>query len=164
MDCDFFILYGTQTNTARFAAEELGRQAAKRSFVPKIMEFDEFPIMKLPVAKFIVFIVSTTGDGEVPETMKNAWKFLLRSDLPANSLKQLKFTVFGLGDSSYALYNAAAKKLAKRLINLGSELFHEVGLGDYQHDFGYEGEFDPWTDQLWPKLADFFQPRNFTIK
>ena len=95
------------------------------------MEFDEFPILKLPNTKIIIFIVSTTGDGEVPETMKNAWKFLLRSDLPTTSLKQLKFTVFGLGDSSYKLYNAAAKKLAKRLIGLGAELFHEVGLGDY---------------------------------
>jgi sulfite reductase alpha subunit-like flavoprotein len=120
MDCDFYILYGTQTNTAKYAAEELGRQAVKRSFIPKIMEFDEFPIIKLPTSKFIIFIVSTTGEGEVPETMKNAWKFLLRSDLPNTSLKQLKFTVFGLGDSSYALYNAAAKKLAKRLINLGA--------------------------------------------
>jgi sulfite reductase alpha subunit-like flavoprotein len=131
MECDFYVLYGTQTNTAKFAAEELGRQAVKRFYTPKIMEIDEFPIMRLPTTQLVVFIVSTTGDGEVPETMKNAWKFLLRSDLPATSLKQLKFTVFGLGDSSYALYNATAKKLAKRLLNLGSELFHEVGLGDY---------------------------------
>jgi len=86
MDCDFYVLYGTQTDTAKYAAEELGRQAVKRSFIPRIMEFDEFPIMKLPNTQLIVFIVSTTGDGEVPETMKNAWKFLLRSDLPAKSL------------------------------------------------------------------------------
>lgn len=103
----------------------------KMSYTPKIMEFDEFPIMKLPTSKLIVFIVSTTGEGEVPETMKNAWKFLLRSDLPASSLNSLKFTIFGLGDSSYSLFNAAAKKLAKRLINLGAQLIHEVGLGDY---------------------------------
>ena len=87
------------------------------------MEIDEYPIMQLPTAKLIVFIVSTTGEGEVPETMKNTWKFLLRSDLPPQSLKSLSFTVFGLGDSSYALFNAAAKKLAKRLINLGATLF-----------------------------------------
>ena len=68
----------------------------------------------------------------------------MRSDLPANSLKSLKFSVFGLGDSSYALFNAMAKKLAQRLMDLGATLFHKVGLGDYQHDFGYEGEFDPW--------------------
>lgn len=56
--------------------------------------------------------------------MLNSWKFLLRSDLPANSLKQLKFSVFGLGDSSYALFNAMAKKLTQRLLDLGATLIH----------------------------------------
>ena len=63
--------------------------------------------------------------------MLNAWKFLLRSDLPANSLKQLNFSVFGLGDSKYELFNAMAKKLANRLLSLGANLFHKVGLGDH---------------------------------
>jgi sulfite reductase alpha subunit-like flavoprotein len=76
--------------------------------------------------------------------MVNSWKFLLRSDLPSNSLSKVNFTVFGLGDSSYTLFNAMAKKLTQRMLDLGATLFHKVGLGDFQHDFGYEGEFDPW--------------------
>jgi hypothetical protein len=28
-------------------------------------------------------------------------------------------------------------------------------LGDYQADFEYEGEFDPWMSQLWDKLKRF---------
>ena len=27
-----------------------------------------------------------------------------------------------------------------------------MGLGDYQHDFNYEGEFDPWMSSLWLSL------------
>lgn len=68
--------------------------------------------MQLPVTKLVVFVIATTGDGEAPTTMMNSWRFLLRRDLPQNSLKDVKFTVFGLGDSSYALFNAMAKKLA----------------------------------------------------
>lgn len=75
------------------------------------MAFDEYPIMQLPVTKMVVLIIATTGEGEAPQTMINAWKFLLRRDLPPNSLKQVNFTVFGLGDSTYALFNAMAKKL-----------------------------------------------------
>ena len=81
--------------------------------------------------QLVVFIVATTGDGEPPSSMLKSWKFLLRKDLPTNSLKNLKFTVFGLGDSSYVLFNAMAKKLTKRLLDLGASLIHEVGLGDY---------------------------------
>ena len=85
--------------------------------------------------------------------MINTWKFLLRADLPSNSLANLNFCVFGLGDSSYELFNAMAKKLTARLLSLGATQFHDMGLGDYQHDFEYQGEFDPWLDALWPKLS-----------
>ena len=88
------------------------------------MEFDEYQVTKHPKQKCAVFIIATTGDGEVCQTMVNSWKFLLRSDLPANSLKGLNFTVFGLGDSSYTLFNAMAKKLTQRLLNLGASMFH----------------------------------------
>ncbi len=122
------------------------------------MEFDEFPILQLPQTALVIFIVATTGDGEAPQTMRSSWKFLLRSDLPENSLKAVNFTVFGLGDSSYSLFNAMAKKLTQRMLNLGANLFHKIGLGDYQHDFGYEGEFDPWMQQLWPEISKIVVP------
>ena len=125
------MLYGTQTNTAKNAAEEIGREAVRRKLRPKVMAFDEYPVVKLPVTRLIVFIIATTGEGEPPQTMLNSWKFLLRRDLPPNSLKQVNFSVFGLGDSSYALFNAMAKKLAQRLLDLGACLFQKVGLGDY---------------------------------
>lgn len=82
------------------------------------------------MTKLVVFVIATTGDGEPPQTMLNAWRFLLRRDLPPGSLSGLKFTVFGLGDSSYSLFNAMAKKLTQRLLDLGAQLFHKVGLGD----------------------------------
>ena len=37
---EIHILYGTQTNTAKLAAEELGREASKRKLIPKILEMD----------------------------------------------------------------------------------------------------------------------------
>jgi len=100
----------------------------------------------------IVFIVATTGEGEAPSSMTNTWKFLLRKDLPPSSLQTLNFSVFGLGDSSYELFNAVAKKLTTRLLGLGANLIHDIGLGDYQHDFEYQGEFDPWMQSILPVL------------
>jgi len=143
-DTDVHVLYGTQTNNAKAVAEEIGREALRRSLSPQVMSLDEFQITSLPVTPIVVFVVATTGDGEPPQTMLNAWKFLLRKDLPANSLSKVKFTVFGLGDSSYELFNAMAKKMTQRMLDLGAKLFHKVGLGDHQHDFGHEGELDPW--------------------
>ena len=46
------------------------------------------------------------------------------------------------------------------MLDLGATLFHKVGLGDQQHEFGYEGEFDPWLAQLWPSLKAQLSPDN----
>jgi sulfite reductase alpha subunit-like flavoprotein len=50
---------------------------------------DHYRIFNLPTEKLVVFIVATTGEGEPPLSMKNSWNFLLRKDLPSNSLKNL---------------------------------------------------------------------------
>ena len=131
----------------------MGREAMKRGYRPSIMELDTYPIFQLPTEHFVVFIVATTGEGEAPTSMVKSWQFLLRKDLPSNSLENLNFTVFGLGDSSYEYFNAVAKKLTQRLLDLGGKLVQKVGLGDYQHDFEYNGEFDPWLEAFWPNLV-----------
>ena len=63
------ILYGTQTNTAKYASEEMGREALKRGFKADIMEMDSFTIFNLPTEKLVVFIIATTGEGEPPSSM-----------------------------------------------------------------------------------------------
>ena len=49
----------------------------------------------------VVFVCSTTGQGDEPDNMKKTWRLLLRKSLPPDSLSQVKFAVLGLGDSSY---------------------------------------------------------------
>lgn len=61
------------------------------------------------------------------------WQFLLIKELPKDSLKNMRFTVFGLGDSNYQLFCASARKLHRRVLDLGATEFVERGLGDDQH-------------------------------
>ena len=56
-----------------------------------------------------------------------------------------------------------AKKLTQRLLNLGATLFHKVGLGDYQLDFGYEGEFDPWLTQFWIEISKLVSVKQIQV-
>ena len=55
--------------------------------------------------------------------------FLLRKSLLASSLSNLKYSIFGLGDSSYAKFNAAARRLNTRLNQLGGIEICCIGLG-----------------------------------
>ncbi len=147
------ILYGTQTYTSLEVATLLAQRAARRGFLPHVAAMDDFPREKLPEEKLVVFVCSTTADGEVPQTMFNFWRFLLRRGLPQGVLGDLRFAVFGLGDSSYPKYNAVARRLDVRLQYLGARPFFRMGLGDDQSELGVWGDFDAWCkDGMWDAL------------
>jgi sulfite reductase alpha subunit-like flavoprotein len=88
----------------------------------------------LPGERFVVFVVSTTGQGDPPDSMKvwifcsilidsflsnglligkfglhfflqGFWRYLLRKDLSSQWLEGVCYAVFGLGDSGYQKYN-----------------------------------------------------------
>lgn len=46
-----------------------------------------------------VFSAALCKQGELPDNLKQFWRFLLRKSLPASSLAGLTYAVFGLGDS-----------------------------------------------------------------
>jgi len=105
------VLYGSETGNAQDVAEQIGRMACARNLQCKVSAMDDFHVEDLPNTPLVVFVASSTGDGEAPENMTNFWKFLLRRSLQKDSLKDAQFAVFGLGDSSYAKYNAVARRL-----------------------------------------------------
>ncbi|KAL8200477.1 hypothetical protein R6Q57_011816 [Mikania cordata] len=160
------ILYATETGNALDAAERLGREAERRGCPVLILSMDEFDPNSLPCEKFVIFVVSTTGQGDTPHSMKAFWTFLLQRSLGQQWLEKTHYAVFGLGDSGYQKYNFVAKKLDKRLADLGGTTFIERGLGDDQHPSGYEGALDPWLSSLWTILYNenpLFFPKGLDI-
>ncbi len=151
------IIFSTQTGNSQLAAEELQCELESYGYITNIVSIDEYDFLNsLPSDLFCIFIVSTTGYGEAPTSMKSFWKFIMRSCLDSDSLENVNFTVFGLGDSSYEKFNQTAKILFKRLEQLGATSFFPIGLGDDQHDFGWEGEFDPWMEKMIQTLNKLF--------
>ncbi|ONM38391.1 NADPH reductase TAH18 [Zea mays] len=149
------VLYASQTGNAMDAAERVGREA-ERGGCPAVdvLSMDSFDPSRLPSERFVVFVVSTTGQGDPPDSMKGFWRYMLRKDLDRQWLEGIHHAVFGLGDSGYQKYNFAAKKLDRRLLHLGAEPVLEIGLGDDQHPSGYEGALDPWLLSMWKSLNE----------
>lgn len=150
LNTHLLILYASETGNAIDAAEQVGREAERRGCPSvSVLSVDEFHPSDLPKKETVIFVVSTTGQGDVPDSMKGFWRFLLQKNLSQGWLKCVCYAVFGLGDSSYQKYNFVAKKLDKRLLDLGALAIIERGLGDDQHPSGYEGALDPWMSSLW---------------
>ena len=55
----------------------------------------------LNIHSVIIIVTSTTGQGDLPVNARLFWKRLLRKKLPPDYLHAVRFTTFGLGDSSY---------------------------------------------------------------
>ncbi|KAK9089930.1 hypothetical protein Scep_029012 [Stephania cephalantha] len=119
------ILFASQTGNAVDAAERVGREAERRGYPCSVLSMDEFDATDLPSEDSVVFVASTTGQGENPDSMK-----------------------------------FAAKKLDKRLLDLGAKPIIERCLGDDQHPSGYEAALDPWLSSLWSALNQV-NPRVF---
>ena len=47
--------------------------------------------------------------GELPSNMRAFWRFLLRKNLPADSLSGVSFAAFGLGDSGEMIPHKARR-------------------------------------------------------
>ncbi|XP_071802445.1 NADPH-dependent diflavin oxidoreductase 1-like [Asterias amurensis] len=150
------VLYGSQTGTAQDVAERVGREAKRRHFKTRVLSLDSYAIGELVNEPLVIFVCATTGQGDEPDNMKKFWRFLLRRNLPNDSLSEMQFAVVGLGDSSYQKFNFIAKKLYRRLLQLGGQSIQPVGLADDQHDLGADAVIDPWLATLWEKVLSMY--------
>ena len=150
------ILFGSEGGTAISVAECIQRRLRKHdvSPIPSVHGMDDIEIEKFSEERIVVFVCSTTGQGEEPRCMRNFWRYLLRKNHPVDMLSNLKFVLFGLGDSSYPLFNSAAKKLRKRLLQLGANEIYPAAFGDDQHYLGYDAALNPWIIEVIPAILN----------
>ena len=160
---DVLILYASQTGNSQYLSETLFQDCFHHNITPRVLSLSNYNITELPSEKYIIFFISTTGQGEPPSSMVSFWQFLLLKDLPKDVLCEVSFTIFGLGDSVYQQFNAMARKLYQRLLQLGAKSFHERGLGDDSNPLGYYAEFEPWTDGLWKSLQKEFPEKKVIL-
>ena len=160
-----YVVFGTQSGTAAQAAKEvklelqqfIGR--SKISPEPQVclvagnaMHPDKL-MKSVSDSLGTIFVTCTFGEGEFPETMEQLWDYL--EGCKDEKFEEFRFGVFGLGSSMYAVggqFNRAAKRLDKRMEELGGSRMIEVGLGDDQHSELYRSEMEKWLETLLPKL------------
>lgn len=82
----------------------------------------------LPYNVVVSFFVSTYGEGEFPHGALPFEKFL--SEMGEGKLASLRFTLLGLGNSTYEFYNEASRKVLECLKKTKATLIGEHGLAD----------------------------------
>ena len=149
----FLVLYAGETGNSEDLAKRITWQGSLRHLDVICEPINDGTFAKLSEIKKneskVLFICSTTGQGDVPRTMQPFWKCLMKKGVPNDHFDHLSGYIIGLGDSSYMKYNFVAKKLAKRLKTLGFNQLSDLALGDDQHDLGLDAGVEPFLEQLW---------------
>lgn len=158
------ILYGSETGNAQDYAETLSLNYRYQGYQATVSAMDDFPAKDLLDFHVLLVICSTTGQGEVPRNARHFWRFLLRKSLPNDLLSHIRFSTFGLGDSSYPQYNWAIRKIHARLLQLGAKELCDRGESDEQFSNGSEAYFAAWTSVLAKSLPKLFPDNNSSIK
>ncbi|MGH8109370.1 MAG: assimilatory sulfite reductase (NADPH) flavoprotein subunit [Arenimonas sp.] len=127
-DTRLTIVYGSQTGNAKREAEALSQEAQSQGLSVRLLRADAYPVRELASERLLYVVISTQGDGDPPDDAQAFFEFI--SGRRAPQLKELKFAVLGLGDSSYPQFNAIAKKLDARLAELGGSRLFDVGEAD----------------------------------
>ena len=113
------IIYGTQTGNAESLAEDAATFAQSKGYTPRVAEMDDVGMDHLAAMQNLIVVVSTYGEGEMPDNAHQFWDALSATTAPR--LEHLNYGVLALGDTSYDEFCQAGKLVDTRLEQLGAK-------------------------------------------
>lgn len=152
------VLFASDGGNAENLAKRLARRAKGRGLKSVVLAMDDYPIEDLSNEENLILITSTAGQGELPQNGRNFWEAIKGStDI---DLANVKFSVFGLGDSQYwprkedkHYYNKPSRDLFNRIKFLGATELVPIGQGDDQDPDGYQQGYSEWEPLIWKELG-----------
>ena len=140
------VLYGTESGNSEALADRTVKAAKKRGFQAVMKNMSEISPKDLAKAANLLVIVSTWGDGEAPETAVSFHKEFMASK---ESLSGVRFSVCGLGDTSYEKFCQIGKDFDSHLEALGGTRVS----ARQDCDVDYEESYATWLESSLSALA-----------
>ncbi len=142
------ILFGTQTGNSEEVANEAAAIAKQKGYQPRVAELDAIEMDQLAKMETLIVVISTYGEGEMPDNAHIFWEALSASTAPR--LESLEFGVLALGDTSYEFFCQAGKMMDTRLEQLGAKRL----AARLDCDLDYEEPAEEWLQASIPQAGD----------
>ena len=159
------IFYASTSGNARSLAQKLGADLDRtvidlsevlepeKTFANEEEEEGILKMERKKVLKCAIFVVSTTTGGEIASECKHFMKWCEEQAYDERAgwsyLKELKFCVFGVGDSQYEEnFNRAARMIDKHFARMGAERILRKFDGDESSEVEMKTQFEKWTEKL----------------
>ncbi|WP_354676822.1 sulfite reductase subunit alpha [Cupriavidus plantarum] len=153
------IAFASQTGFAEQLAEQTARALRGAGVPVRVTSFADLDGRQLAACGQALFLVSTTGEGDAPDSASGFTRRLIAGVAP-ESLRQLRYGILALGDSSYARFCAFGHTLSTWL-----QRHHAQPLFDMvEVDNGDPGALRHWQNHLsalsgGAEIADWERPR-----
>lgn len=129
------VLYGTESGNAEELADRAVKSAKKQGFAASLKNMADISPADLAQEKNLLVIVSTWGDGDAPETAVAFHEEFMNAAIDLNTVK---YSVCGLGDTSYEKFCEIGKQFDQKLKDLGAEQIAERADCDVDYEDAYE--------------------------
>lgn len=141
------VLVGSQTGNSDKVAEEFKSRAIARGLKVQVKSMGDYKFPQLKYEKRLVVVVSTHGEGDPPDNAKEFHEMLHSKRAP--KLAGTKFSVLGLGDSSYTHFCKMGVDFDQQFEKLGAERITDR----VDCDLDYEEKAAGWMEQVLTVLA-----------
>jgi len=112
------VLFGTESGNAESLADQTVKTLNGDGFKSKAVNMADISPAKLKGVENLLVLVSTWGEGDPPETAVDFYEKFMADDAP--KLENTRFSVLGLGDTSYEEFCKMGKDFDARLEKLGA--------------------------------------------
>ncbi len=141
------ILYGTETGNSQELAEKLAGKASFKNINAKAVSMYDYNVNDLAGEDNVAIIVSTHGEGEVPEMAKEFYEYITGNQ--ATTLENVSYSVLALGDKTYKHFCKSGEDIYRGMKDMGA--FSVVPL--QKCDVDYEISAEIWMNNFLMNLT-----------
>lgn len=141
------VLFGSQTGNAEELAQQLAARAADKGVSAKVVDMADYKPRQLKKEQYLALLTSTHGEGDPPDSALDFYEFLHGKKAP--KLKDLRYSVLSLGDSSYEHFCKTGQDFDQQLASLGATALAER----VDCDVDYDELADDWINRVLETMA-----------